>query len=472
MINSKPRWQQPNEKVLGVIMIVKNEAENLPELFSQIVDLADEVVVVDTGSTDATREICTEWGVKLVERPWKHDFSYARNEAIKQSTTRFMLWLDGDDRLPEETVAGLTALRDTGMKNHKMAYQFEVISKEQRGTRTFLQPRLIPNLPGIEFVKPIHEQIFPALQKLKIKVVLSDFQIVHLGYASPEVVLQKAKRNEDLLKKAIEKGGADLHLLMHLAQTVALMQRYKEAEHILTKAFELKQTNDPQLLAELYIGRAQFRSRQGNRPGAKLDIKTAEEILPAWGVSKVYYAEILMSEQDWEGVLEACDAARDGAFYPGITALPVARLRTNVEIFSARALSHLNRNEEALDRYLKALAMDDSLLDIHLEAGHHLLVMERFEKAKTHLERVKQEQITQAKVFVEHAAGLSLARAMTGDEDGAIECLIPLLEIFADDLEAPTNTTAMELAQAAIQAQIPLAARHLLTLHQKTLPQS
>ena len=81
-------------------MIVRDEAANLPACLASVHDLVDEMIVVDTGSTDATKELAAQWGAKVFDFPWVDDFA-AANGAIRHATGTWIFWLDADDRLDE-----------------------------------------------------------------------------------------------------------------------------------------------------------------------------------------------------------------------------------------------------------------------------------------------------------------------------------------------------------------------------------
>src|SRR5438132_3223792 len=91
-------------------MIVKNEEANLAECLSPVRSLVDEIVVVDTGSTDRTREVAAAWGARIFEFPWIDDFAAARNECLRHARGDWIFWLDADDRIDEKNRAKLRRL--------------------------------------------------------------------------------------------------------------------------------------------------------------------------------------------------------------------------------------------------------------------------------------------------------------------------------------------------------------------------
>jgi len=86
---------------LFLTMIVKNEAATLDHCLTSVQDLVDEIVVVDTGSHDATPNIARRHGAHLFEMPWPDSFAAARNESIRHATGQWLLWLDADEYLNE-----------------------------------------------------------------------------------------------------------------------------------------------------------------------------------------------------------------------------------------------------------------------------------------------------------------------------------------------------------------------------------
>ena len=80
---------------VSLCLIVKNEEAHLPACLRSAADLVDEIVVVDTGSTDRTREVAAELGAKVYDYPWSDDFAAARNESLRHAGGNWIFWIVG-----------------------------------------------------------------------------------------------------------------------------------------------------------------------------------------------------------------------------------------------------------------------------------------------------------------------------------------------------------------------------------------
>src|SRR4029450_5445578 len=85
----------------------KNEEANLPDCLRSVADLVDEIIIVDTGSTDRTKEVAKQFGAQVFDFPWIDNFAAARNESLSHATCPWILWLDADDRIDEANHQGL-----------------------------------------------------------------------------------------------------------------------------------------------------------------------------------------------------------------------------------------------------------------------------------------------------------------------------------------------------------------------------
>jgi glycosyltransferase involved in cell wall biosynthesis len=95
---------------VSLCLIAKDEEHNLPACLAPAVGLVEEIVVVDTGSTDATREVARRLGARVFDFPWCDSFAAARNETLRHAQGDWVLWLDADDRLDDDNRAKLRAL--------------------------------------------------------------------------------------------------------------------------------------------------------------------------------------------------------------------------------------------------------------------------------------------------------------------------------------------------------------------------
>ena len=96
---------------ISVCMIVKNEEEVLARCLACVTSFADEIIVVDTGSTDKTKEIAAGFTDKLYDFAWCDDFSKARNYSFSKATQDFIMWLDADDVILQEDQEQLVELK-------------------------------------------------------------------------------------------------------------------------------------------------------------------------------------------------------------------------------------------------------------------------------------------------------------------------------------------------------------------------
>ncbi|MFP4522851.1 MAG: glycosyltransferase, partial [Fibrobacterota bacterium] len=88
---------------LSLCIIAKNEEENLPVLLESIKETCSQIIVVDTGSGDATKEIARSFGAEVYEKPWNDNFSEARNFSLEKAAKPWVMWADADDYFPPES---------------------------------------------------------------------------------------------------------------------------------------------------------------------------------------------------------------------------------------------------------------------------------------------------------------------------------------------------------------------------------
>ena len=201
-----PAWMA--RPALSLCMIVKNEKDNLPDCLASVKGLAEEIIVVDTGSTDGTQDIARSHGARVIQSGWQGDFSLARNLSLAEAQGRWIIWLDADDRLLEPDKAALRKLAEADPDAQPRAYGL-MVKNSRDGGRTgsvFNQVRVFPNRPELRFRAPVHEQILPALEEAAIPVESPRSGSCIPAMPIPTSRAAKQVRNKAILEAQIQSG--------------------------------------------------------------------------------------------------------------------------------------------------------------------------------------------------------------------------------------------------------------------------
>ncbi|MHB8578574.1 MAG: glycosyltransferase [Ignavibacteriaceae bacterium] len=226
--------------MITLSMIVKNEEKYLADCLASVQDIVDEIVLVDTGSTDKTIDIAKEYDAKIFNFNWVNDFSAARNYALDKSSGDWVLYLDADERLSPDSKAELRSLTK---EIKKEAYYCIVDNIDEIGHRAALMayPRLFPNKNELRFEGAIHEQIEPALLKNHYQIKNAKIKIIHLGYNVEKAEMDlKAKRNLEILMAEYHRTKSSYYAFQ-LGQTYGLLNKPEEAVFYFKEC--LKDTN-------------------------------------------------------------------------------------------------------------------------------------------------------------------------------------------------------------------------------------
>lgn len=161
---------------VSLCMIVKNEEEVLERCLKSAADLVDEIIIVDTGSEDCTREIAARFTSQIFDFPWQDDFSAARNESFSHASMDYCMWLDADDIFLEEDRKKFLALKESldPSVSVVMAPYHTGFDENGHVTFSYFRERLIKNQSGLRWVGAVHEAVTPAG-----KVFYADFAVTH-----------------------------------------------------------------------------------------------------------------------------------------------------------------------------------------------------------------------------------------------------------------------------------------------------
>ena len=249
--NARPEWLVLPEALansqshaaprLSVCVIAKNEEQFLGQCLASVKELASQIIVGDTGSTDRTVEIAKAHGAEVHHFEWNDDFSAARNAALEHATGDWVLVLDADEEL---TAQGREALRQHLRKTSVMAYRLPIVDAGKEKEGCHYVPRLFRNAPGVFFSGRIHEHAFGSLEPMRrrwgLDNQLGSATLLHHGY-KPELVAsrEKIERNLRLLRLAVEEDPEDANLLMNLGLETVRSGNLQDGLGHYRKAFQI-----------------------------------------------------------------------------------------------------------------------------------------------------------------------------------------------------------------------------------------
>ncbi|MCS6852346.1 MAG: glycosyltransferase [Gemmataceae bacterium] len=216
---------------VSLTMIVKNEAHQLPTCLACVAGLVDEIIVVDTGSTDETRQQAEAAGARVIDFPWPDSFAVARNEALRHATGEWIFWLDADDRVDEDNRWRLQRLFRQ-LRDENVAWMMQCVcpvSPETGATGLLAHARLFRNHPAIRWEYRVHEQIVPAVQRAGGEVRWSDVTIFHAGYVDHDDYRRRLQRNLRLLELDVAERPNDPWTLYNLGLTLDQMGQWADA---------------------------------------------------------------------------------------------------------------------------------------------------------------------------------------------------------------------------------------------------
>jgi glycosyltransferase involved in cell wall biosynthesis len=185
-------------------MIVKNEESNLPKCLDSVKDLVDEINIVDTGSTDRTIEIASQYTDRIFTFEWIDDFSAARNFSFSKATKEYIMWLDADDVITEENRDKFKKMKEVAVPSIDvvfMTYNYYYDEKENLNY-THVRERILKRSCGFTWVGNIHEHI--EINNPTANSIMSDVVINHTRYNTNE----SSERNKRMIRDVIESGKA------------------------------------------------------------------------------------------------------------------------------------------------------------------------------------------------------------------------------------------------------------------------
>lgn len=239
---------------ISSVYIVKNEEHNIEKSINSLKNICEEVIIVDTGSTDNTIDICKKLGCKVYNYKWQNDFSSARNYAISLCSNEIIIFLDADEYFIKPLdKEDKNKIENYFSENIDVVGCYEMDIEKSTGAQhhTSYVYKIIKN--NLKYVGTIHEHLSNNNQNLKIHLT-NELQLIHTGYSS-EVSRSKIERNLEILNLIEDKKTMDY---FYLGRENLSLQNYEEADKNFDLFFSAKdcekqiKTNNIAYLSYIY----------------------------------------------------------------------------------------------------------------------------------------------------------------------------------------------------------------------------
>ncbi|MBR4152864.1 MAG: glycosyltransferase [Selenomonadaceae bacterium] len=236
-------WSQ----TISACYIVKNGAKDLKNSLNSVAQYVDEIIVVDTGSTDNTIGVAKEFGAKIFHETWQNDFATPRNVALNAAKGSWILFLDADEYFVKGTAQNLRRAIELAQEKNIKGILVSLINvdtdnenKNLGGSRVL---RLYENVSGIHYVGKIHEQLFIGDELLtSLIAVPSDLLLIwHTGY-SASIHKEKMERNLKALLDELATTDNPKRIYGYLAETYQALEDNDNAEKYARLDFDTGET--------------------------------------------------------------------------------------------------------------------------------------------------------------------------------------------------------------------------------------
>jgi len=247
---------------ISLCLIVRNAETTLGAALASAEPFVDELIVVDTGSTDRSREIARDCGARVFEFAWCDSFAAARNESLERARGDWIFWMDADDVLPP---ASGELLRRAVAEHPDRDAAFWVIVEEQAATRGGRQRvmghahvKLFPRRDDLRFCYRVHEQIAPAIRTAGLPILKTGAVVRHVTDRSPAAQAARRERNLKLALLDLAEHPDDPFVFFSLGTTCLFMPgKLPIAVDYLKRSIAgCQRGSEMQLNAHLFLGQA------------------------------------------------------------------------------------------------------------------------------------------------------------------------------------------------------------------------
>jgi tetratricopeptide (TPR) repeat protein len=285
------------KSTVSLCMIVKDEEANLARCLASVKPIVDEMVVVDTGSNDRTRDISEFFGARVYEFEWSNDFAAARNFSISKAKGDWILIMDADEvispmdydhfrkltvKKSQEPVAYSIATRNYCYEANTIGWYpndgHYVQEEAGFGWLSSEKVRLFSNRKKIKFEGAVHEMVDPVLKRIGIKIKKSVIPVHHYGRLNTDLLNKKRRIYYEIGQKKLAENGSSIAAVRELAIQATALEKNSEAIKLWKKFLSMKP--DSRSVPEAYVNMGSAYIRMKDYEKALTSAQKAVEFWP------------------------------------------------------------------------------------------------------------------------------------------------------------------------------------------------
>lgn len=353
---------------ISLFMIMKNEERVLADCLGSAIPFFNQIVVVDTGSTDRSVEIAREHGAEVHKFKWCDDFAAARNESMKYAKGKWLFWMDADDTLPWATGEGMVrAVLNAPPDLAGFYMKVRFVTDDPKFGTVVDHVKLFRNRPGLKWEHRIHEQILPSIREKVGDVGYLDVEVLHSGYdTSEEGQQRKRERDAKLLALELKEKPEHPFVLFNIGMTHHYNKEYSEAEKYLARSIERCRAGET-ILRKAYALLALSQNLQGKKEEAMQAVMAGLEACPG-DPELLYRKGQLLADADRPAeAVEAYRAVIGQDISGHFSSIELGILGPGVRVNLALALARLGNYREAATELRAAITMKPADLGMVVE---------------------------------------------------------------------------------------------------------
>lgn len=367
---------------ISACVITKNEEKNLPTCLESLKSIVSEMIVVDTGSTDRTVDIAESYGAKVFSFKWINDFAAARNYAIEQTKSDWIIFLDADEYIAPECVKYVPgAIMEAEQKKLDMVIctMVNVEKKTNKMISSNLHIRIFRNHPSIRYIGAVHERIVKLDSSANALDVQKDITILHTGYSEENIITkEKSKRNLELLFEELQRKPDSFDLMFYISEAYMLDRKFEQALEFAKRAQQYQNSELKGIYEKNYVNIFQcLLHLERTKDEILSTIKEAIVKYPMYPDFHLYLGDFYKKENRYR---DAITAYQEGINLLGDTSVAqTSGIATAVKVIDtiAQLYSKLREWNSCVHYHVKAIQIDKYL---YSSLQNLMSVLGQFEK--------------------------------------------------------------------------------------------